>query len=97
MATTKARAAKRMSVRAVEDDVLATAHGLAAALHRVDAGDMRDMDRLCLPPRPDYGGAEIKRIRAATRMSQPVFARLLGVDKPDSPVVRERRGIEKVA
>ncbi len=128
MATTKARPAKRMGVRAVEDDVLATAHGLAAALHRVGAlntVDMRDMDRLCLPPRPDYGGPEIKRIRAATRMSQPVFARLIGVDKsavaqwergakrpsgpalrllevldpekPDSPVVQVRQGLEKVA
>ena len=128
MATAKAKAMKRMGVRAVEKDVLATAHGLAAALHRVgalDAVGMRDMDRLCLPPRPDYGGPEIKRIRAATRMSQPVFARLLGVDKsavaqwergvkrpsgpalrllevldpekPDSPVVQVRQGLEKVA
>lgn len=128
MATAKAKPAKRMGVRAVEDDVLATAQGLAAALHRVgvlDAVNMRDMDRLCLPPRPDYGGPEIKRIRAATRMSQPVFARLLGVDKsavaqwergakrpsgpalrllevldpekPDSPVVQVRKGIEKAA
>lgn len=128
MPTTKAKISKRMGVNAVEDDVLATAHGLAAALHRVgavDAVDMRDMDRLCLPPRPEYGGSEIKRIRAATRMSQPVFARLLGVDKsavaqwergakrpsgpalrllevldpekPDSPVVQVRRGIEKAA
>jgi len=128
MATAKAKPVKRMGVRAVEDDVLATAHGLAAALHRVgalDAVNMRDMDRLCLPPRPDYGGPEIKRIRAATRMSQPVFARLLGVDKsavaqwergakrpsgpalrllevldpekPDSPVVQVRKGIEKAA
>lgn len=128
MATAKAKFVKRMGVRAVEDDVLATAHDLAAALHRVgalDAVNMRDMDRLCLPPRPDYGGPEIKRIRAATRMSQPVFARLLGVDKsavaqwergakrpsgpalrllevldpekPDSPVVQVRKGIEKAA
>ncbi len=128
MATAKANPVKRMGVRAVENDVLATAHGLAAALHRVgalDAVNMRDMDRLCLPPRPDYGGPEIKRIRAATRMSQPVFARLLGVDKsavaqwergakrpsgpalrllevldpekPDSPVVQVRKGIEKAA
>ena len=128
MPTMKTKAAKRMGVRAVEDDVLATAHGLAAALHRVgalSALDMRDMDRLCLPPRPDYGATEIKRIRAAARMSQPVFARLLGVDKsavaqwergakrpsgpalrllevldldkPDSPVVQVRRGIERAA
>ncbi len=76
--TTKPKSPKRMAVSAVEDDVLATAHGLAAALHRVGAFDavgMRDLDGLCLPPRPDYGGPEIKRIRAATRMSQPVFAR----------------------
>lgn len=128
MATAKVKPAKRMGVRAVEDDVLATAQSLAAALHRVgvlDAVNMRDMDRLCLPPRPDYGGPDIKRIRAATRMSQPVFARLLGVDKsavaqwergakrpsgpalrllevldpekPDSPVVQVRKGIEKAA
>lgn len=67
-----------------EDAVLATAYELAMALRHVGALDdltMRDMDRLCMPPRPDYGGSEVKRIRAATRMSQPVFARLLGVDK----------------
>jgi putative transcriptional regulator len=80
----------------VEDDVLATTHGLAAALHRVGAVDeltMRDMDRLCLPPRPDYGGSEVRRIRAATRMSQPVFARLLGVDK--SAVAQWERGAKR--
>lgn len=96
MATTKANSAKRMGVRAVEDEVLATAHGLAAALHRAgafDAVDMRDMDRLCLPPRPDYGGPDVKRIRAATRMSQPVFARLLGVDK--SSVAQWERGAKR--
>jgi putative transcriptional regulator len=117
-----------MGKNAVEDDVLATAHGLAAALHGVgalDTASMADMDRLCLPPRPDYGGPEIKRIRAATRMSQPTFARLMGVnksavaqwergakrpsgpalrllevldpDKPDSPVVQVRRGIERAS
>jgi putative transcriptional regulator len=96
MPTTKAESSKSMGVSAVEDDVLATAHGLAAALHRVgalNAVDMRDMDRLCLPPRPDYGGPEIKRIRAATRMSQPVFARLLGVDK--SAVAQWERGAKR--
>jgi putative transcriptional regulator len=77
MATTRAKPPTPV----VEDEVLATAHGLPAALHRVgamDALDMRDMDRLCLPPRPDYGSVEVKRIRAATRMSQPVFARVAG-------------------
>lgn len=96
MTTNKPEPAQRMGPRAVEDDVLATAHGLAAALHRVgamDARSLRDMDRLCLPPRPDYGGADIRRIRAATRMSQPVFARLLGVDK--SAVAQWERGARR--
>jgi putative transcriptional regulator len=92
MATTKARPARR----AVEDDVLATAHGLAAALHRVGAMDepgMRDIDRLCLPPRPDDSGADVQRIRAATRLSQPIFVRLLGVEK--SAVAQRERGAKR--
>ena len=96
MAMNRAKSTKRMGLRAVEDDVLATAHGLAAALHRVGAMDelsLRDMNRLCLPPRPDYGGSEVRRIRAATRMSQPVFARLLGVDK--SAVAQWERGAKR--
>jgi putative transcriptional regulator len=79
-----------------EDEVLATAHELATALHHVGALDeltMRDMDRLCMPPRPDYGGSEVRRIRAATRMSQPVFARLLGVDK--SAVAQWERDVKR--
>ena len=92
----KAKAGKRIGPRAVENEVLATAHGLATALHRNGAMDdltMHDMDRLCLPPRPEYGGAEVRRIRAAARMSQPVFARLLGVDK--SAVAQWERGAKR--
>ena len=79
-----------------EDEVLVTAYALGAALHRVgamDAATMRDLDALCLPPRPEYGGAEVRRIRAAARMSQPVFARLLGVDK--SAVAQWERGAKR--
>jgi putative transcriptional regulator len=92
----KAKTAKRMGQRAVENEVLATVHALSKALNRVGAMDdltMHDMDRLCLPPRPDYGGAEVRRIRAAARMSQPVFARLLGVDK--SAVAQWERGAKR--
>jgi hypothetical protein len=56
MTTNRAKLLKRMTARAVENDILATAHGLAAALHRAGAMDelsMREMDRLCLPPRPE--------------------------------------------
>jgi putative transcriptional regulator len=85
-----------MRARDAEDEVLATAHGLAAALHgagAMDALSLRDMDRLCLPPRPDYDGPQVRRIRAATRMSQPLFARLLGVDK--SSVAQWERGAKR--
>jgi putative transcriptional regulator len=93
MATNRVKPAKRTPAREVEADVLATAHRLAAALHRVGAMDalgMRDIDRLCLPPRPDCSGPDVRRIRAATRMSQPVFARLLGVET--SAVAQWERG-----
>ena len=96
MTMNKPSPAKRLGTRAAEDDVLAVAHRLAQALHGVGAMDalsMREMDRLCLPPRPDYGGSEVRRIRAATRMSQPVFARLLGVDK--SAVAQWERGAKR--
>ncbi len=92
----KAPAGRRPARQAAEDEVLATALALGAALHRVgavDATTMRDLDALCLPPRPDYGGAEVQRIRAAARMSQPVFARLLGVDK--SAVAQWERGAKR--
>lgn len=93
----KATSVKRPARGATtEDEVLATAHALGAALHRVGAADaatMRDLDALCLPPRPDYGSSAVRRIRAAARMSQPVFARLLGVDK--SAVAQWERGAKR--
>lgn len=92
MAATRGKPRKQ----ATEQEVLATARDLAAALHRVgamDAVDMRDIDRLCLPARPEYGSAEVRRIRAATHMSQPVFARLLGVDR--SAVAQWERGAKR--
>ncbi len=95
-ASAKEPTVRRRPQQAVEDEVLATARALGAALHRVgamDAATLRGLDALCLPPRPDYGGVEVQRIRAATRMSQPVFARLLGVDK--SAVAQWERGAKR--
>lgn len=91
-----ARPTNRQTLQATEDEILVTAHALGTALHRVGAMDtatMRDLDALCLPPRPDYGSAEVRRIRAAARMSQPIFARLLGVDK--SAVAQWERGAKR--
>ena len=69
---------------------------LAVALHDVGVMDevaMRDMDRLCLPPRPEYSAPEVRRIRAASGMSQPMFARLMGVNK--SAVAQWERGARR--
>jgi putative transcriptional regulator len=92
MALRKAKSVRRTT----EDDVLATAHDLAVALHRVGAmteGDLREMDTLCLTPRREYDSAAVKRIRAATHMRQPLFARLLGVD--NSAVAQWERGAKR--
>lgn len=74
----------RRTAGTIEKDVFATAHQLSVALHRVGAMDdltMREMDLVCLPPPKAYGKADVARIRRMARMSQPVFAKLLGVGK----------------
>lgn len=40
---------------------------------------MRMMDVLCLPKKRTFTAAEIRRIRTRTRLSQPIFAAMLGV------------------
>jgi putative transcriptional regulator len=63
-------------------DILDMAHELAKDLHEVGALDaltMRMMDELCLPQKRSFTAAQVRRIRSKTRMSQPVFALLLGV------------------
>jgi putative transcriptional regulator len=78
------------------DRILASAHKVAEALHEVGAMDdvtMREMDKLCLPPVPTYSPAQIRRIRSSTGMSQPVFARLMGVGK--SAVAQWEQGEKK--
>jgi putative transcriptional regulator len=64
--------------------ILDAAHEMARDLHEVGAMSdmtMRQMDLLCLPPKRDFTGDDIRRIRAAAHMSQPVFAALLNIGK----------------
>jgi putative transcriptional regulator len=42
---------------------------------------MRQMEFLCLPPKRQFTADDIRRIRAASRMSQPVFAAFLNVGR----------------
>lgn len=59
--------------------ILEAAHATARGLHQagvVDQVTMWEFDQLCLPPVEPLAPDEIKQIRAATRVSQAVFARL---------------------
>lgn len=56
----------------------------AAALHRVGAIDkttMREFEALALRPPGRFTAAEVKQLREAARVSQPVFARYLGTSE----------------
>lgn len=64
--------------------ILKNVHKSAERLHEagfVDDVTMREFDALCLPPLRDYSPDEIKRIRAATKASQAVFASFINVKK----------------
>jgi putative transcriptional regulator len=45
----------------------------------LDEVTMREIDALCLPPVKSYTAEDVQRIRHAVRVSQDVFAHILGV------------------
>ncbi len=64
--------------------ILDAVHGTVRDLHDagvMDETTMRRFDALCLPPVKNYTSAEIKRIRSAQHVSQPVFAAYLNVSR----------------
>lgn len=74
-------------------EILENMHDLAVSLHKVGAMDditMKAMKDLCLPEARKLDKAEVRAIRKRTRMSQPVFAALLGVSA--SAVAQWERG-----
>ncbi len=71
-------------------------HSSASAMFRVGAIDkatMRDFDETCLAVTPAIGPAEIKRLREANHVSQPVFARYLNTS--ESTVEKWETGAKK--
>jgi len=54
---------------------------------------MREFDARCLPPVPDYTGAQVAKIRRKTRASQAVFGAVLNVGK--STVAAWEQGTKK--
>lgn len=78
--------------------VLDAAHAFARDLHDVGAIDdltMRQIDLICLPPTREITPDDVKRIRAAARMSQPVFAAFLNVGR--TTVAQWEQGRKKPA
>lgn len=69
---------------------------MARAMHEVGAMKkitMREIEKLCLPPRPTLTAEDIRRIRDKTQMSQPMFADLLNVGS--STVAQWEQGKKK--
>ncbi len=67
-----------------KSDAMEAIHSSAAALHRVGAIDkmtMRSFDESCLAATALFNPAQIKKMRVASKMSQPVFARHLNTSE----------------
>jgi len=67
-----------------KSDAFESAHESASALLKVGAIDkatMRDFDATCLAVPVQIGPQEIKQIREANHVSQPVFARYLNTSE----------------
>ncbi len=63
-------------------EILNIAHDMAKDLFKVGAMDeitMREIDALCLPPKRPFRPEDIRRIRAASHVSQAVFAAIMGI------------------
>ena len=77
-------------------DALEAVHASATALFKVGAIDkatMQDFDETCLAVPPAISPLEIKRLREANKVSQPVFARYLNTS--ESTVEKWETGAKK--
>lgn len=70
--------------RTYKSEALAAVHEMMEGLHEggaIDKRTLREFDDVCLAPAPGLSPDEIKAIREAEHVSQPVFARYLNVSK----------------
>lgn len=77
-------------------ELLEAAHEMAQGLHKVGAMDeitMRQIDALCLPANRSFMPEDIRRIRTENRVSQAVFAAILGIGK--TTVQQWEQGLKK--
>ena len=84
------------ATRKVKSDAFEAIHSAVAGMERagmIDKATMRDFDEACLAVTPSIAPAEIKRIREANKVSQPVFARYLNTS--ESTVEKWETGAKK--
>jgi putative transcriptional regulator len=73
-----------MTKQAYKSDAFEAAHMSAQALYRtgvIDKATMRDFDEACLSVTPEFAPKDIRRLREANKVSQPVFARYLNTSE----------------
>ncbi|KPF88528.1 DNA-binding transcriptional regulator [Novosphingobium sp. AAP93] len=73
-----------MSTAKYKSDAFAAIHASASALHKVGAIDkatMRDFDETCLSVPPAFTPEDVRHLREANNVSQPVFARYLNTSE----------------
>ena len=73
-----------MSKSKYNSDAFAAIHASAKALHKVGAIDkatMRDFDASCLAMPPAFTPEDVRHLREANNVSQPVFARYLNTSE----------------
>lgn len=74
----------KAKAKTYKSEAMAAVHEMMEGLHdagSIDKRTMREFDEACLAPAPALSPDEIKAIREAEHVSQPVFARYLNVSK----------------
>lgn len=74
----------KVKAKTYKSEAMAAIHEMMEGLHdagSIDKRTMREFDEACLTPAPVLSPDEIKAIREAQHVSQPVFARYLNVSK----------------
>ena len=67
-----------------KSDAMEAIHSSVQGLYEIgviDKATMRDFDERCLSPVPELAPKDIRRLRRANKVSQPVFARYLGTSE----------------
>ena len=84
------------ATRKFKSDAFEAVHSAAAGMYRagtIDKATMRDFDETCLSVTPPITPAQIKQLREANNVSQPVFARYLNTS--ESTVEKWETGVKR--